>query len=382
MKSTNYPILFVCYASLFIFGLVELCRGTLYPQILSSFAIGAGIGSLFFTTSSFVGLITNFFAPKWLARFGKLRSLHYALIFYVAGGVLFGLSSYAGMWLHFLGAFFVGVGSTGVGITINVLTAEATGPEVRGKALSGLHAMYALAALLAPLLVSLGSKFGMIWNQYFFITSLMTVLLIVKTGALVKKEKSEEQVALPPMPYDWKPYLPYAILFGFYVAGEILASTRLSLFLQQGMNLSPEDARTILFQYFLLFFLGRLAFMFINIKPQTYNLLKMCLIISITCSIAGIFISPWYFPLAGLGMSAFFPMAMDFVSDRFPLEKQSVISVIFLCVGIMISGFHFGFGQMVESAGLSASMLLIPGLHFCCYLILLTLKPKPSAPLI
>jgi len=380
MKSVNYPILLICYLSLFVFGFVELSRGALYPQMLTAFGIGAGVGALFFTTSSFIGLLTNLSVKSWLGRFGQLKSLYLSLILYVFGATFLGLSSILGLWLQFVAAFFIGVGSTGIGITINILTAEAAPDELRGKALSGLHAMYALAALLVPLVISFGDIWEVGWDKYFYFAAVIAALIAAKTYSHVKvtpvlpKTPEEENRT-----FNWKTFLPYAFLFGFYVSGEVLTSTRLSFYLQKGASLSEDVSRSILFRYFLFFFLGRVAFIFINVKKYTMWVLQIALIFAITNFIAGIYFSPWYFPFAGLGMSVFFPLAMDMVSDRFPHEKESAVSFIFLFVGIMISTFHFSFGQIVEHSSLMFSILLIPTLHFICYLILLTLR-KNRAP--
>ena len=375
MEPVKYPILLVCYLSLYVFGFVELSRGNLYPQILSTFAIGAGVGALFFTTSSFVGLLTNMSASWWLKKFGQLKSLYLSLFSYVIGSVCLGLSSQLGIWLHFVGAFFIGISSTGVGITINLLTADAAPNHLRGKALSGLHAMYALAALTVPLFIGLGSKFDFKWEYYFYIAAFAILLIAFKTLTL----KNAEPVAAPEkseIPKGrFKAYIPYAFLFGFYVGGEVLASTRLPYFFQEGLGLSEEISQSIIFRYFLLFFIGRASFIFINVKKYTYRVLQIALVLALTFFTAGIYISPWYFPFAGLGMSVFFPMAMDLVSDRFSKEKEQVVSISFLMVGVIISIFHFSFGQIAEHWGLKFSILLIPTMHFCCYLILLTLRP-------
>ena len=345
--------------------------------MLATFGIGAGIGALFFTTSSFIGLLTNFSVKWWLGKFGQLKSLYLSLILYILGASLLGLSAILGLWAQFAAAFFIGMGSTGIGITINVLTANSVRAEQRGKALSGLHAMYALAALIVPVIIGIGDRWGLSWDKYFYFAAFMTIFLAAKTFSHLKnhpvaaKESAESEEK-----FDWKKFLPYALLFGFYVAGEVLTSTRLSFYLQKGASLSEEVSRSILFRYFLFFFLGRVAFIFINVKKYTFHILQITLVFAITNFIAGIYLSPWYFPFAGLGMSVFFPLAMDMISDRFSKDKEAAVSFIFLFVGIMISTFHFSFGQIVERWGLMFSILLIPLLHFVCYLILLTLKPR------
>ena len=368
MNSINYFALIACYASLFIFGLVEITRGAVYPTILNSFNIGAGVGSMFFVLSAVSGLITNFSAKYWLQKFGAAFGLKVGLFAYLFGVLCLGISAQeiGGIFWHFLGAFVIGIGATGVGITINIITAQATPIAFRGRALSGLHAMYALAALVAPLWVSLGSSWKFQWHYYFLILALGPLLILIWMKFYFQFEDKGKGQELPPIPGNWKRYLPFGLLFGLYVAAETLTSTRLVFYLEQGRNLSPEMARDILTKYFLMFFLGRLSFVFINVREKNYFLLKTCLVITLCAFVLGVYISPWSFVLMGLGMSAFFSLAMDWVSGRFSDENGPAISFIFLAIGISITVWHFCFGQVAQNFGVGTSFQIIGILLFVC----------------
>lgn len=363
----NIQYLVFAYFSLFIFGLVDNGRGPLYPLILKAFSVSPAIGSSIFALSSLSGFIVAFFSDRWLSRLGVIRSTWWTIVTLFISCFIMGLSGlYSTHFFIFaMGSALFGVSAGALGITLNVIVATVTEKNNRRQYMSGLHSMYGVASFLAPLVVSLVLGFTGHWGWVFI--SLMIVPLIFLFSFLGLKEK---KVVLPKNFVAHKDAKVLGPMIALYVATEILVSSRLVLYVKTQWGAPLDHANMLLSIFFSMLLFGRVFFALVKVPYKTFNLLRLSLISSICLILFGLFLNPLFLALSGLSMSLFFPMSMDWLSDKYQEESSTLIPQIMKYVGGALVGMHWIFGfittyfsiQMAVAMG--AFMLTI-----CLYLL-------------
>src|SRR5690606_16012750 len=112
--------------------------------------------------------------------------------------------------------------------------------------------------------------------------------------------------------------LLYGGVFGFYVASEIIISTRLVLYLNAAHGIELESARFTLSIFFLLLLCGRFLFAILPIKGASQRWLLASCSATIIIYVMARWHSPYWLALTGFTMSYFYPVAMDWLTKKFP----------------------------------------------------------------
>lgn len=336
--------LILSYLSLFILGFSDNLRGPLFPEILKHFQISDTKGALFFSLTSLVSFLFSLMAIPILNRMSFLRLLQWALV--MMSMALLGFSQ-APDFAWFLGAAaLLGAAMGFMGVAQNSLATRAAPRHLRGQVLSGLHSMYGLASFIAPLIVGIGLEKGRAWNDYFILASLLALAVVLLSFALPKVNPTSqvEEKDHPGAPVPKSLSLWLSLMIGFYVIAEILVGTRLSLYSIREYHISSAQAS----QHVTLFYLGllsaRIAGIFIRWPGSSIFQLATSLIISLVGYGLGLYVSPWFFALTGLGMSIFYPTSLAYASQFFPKSEGVIFSLIMAAQSILIVSMHLGVG--------------------------------------
>ena len=170
-----WPLILISYASLFVFGISDNIRGPLFPEILKEFNISDSLGSMMFALSSLSGFLASHFARNLLRRFDRRSILQWACIGLAL--TLLGLAVSPNFYIFLGFSILFGLNSGIIGLVPNVLVPLGSTPEKKQRLLSGLHAMYGVASLIAPMLVASISFITGNWRYTFALTALAPLSL-------------------------------------------------------------------------------------------------------------------------------------------------------------------------------------------------------------
>lgn len=374
----HWAYVVLAYLTLLSQSILDNARGPAYPNILQSFDISATRGAQLFAWASVAGLIANASARYWLPKIEAVVGTYYALALMALGSFLFGMSHHFGVWMLDFSSVLMGFGMGVANVAMNLLIARATPLEYRRQFYAGLHSVYGLGSLGAPLLYSLFLSFGQEWNYFFcwlIILPMLTLLL-----ALSKRQhlhghfddfKMNKKAMTPPVNLITR--IAYGCVFGFYVAAEIVVSTRLVHYLSSGHGVSPENARLALSSFFLALLIGRLLFTVVPLRGSSQRWLLLSCAMTLIIYIFSRTISPLFLILTGLTMSYFYPVAMDWMSKKFPQGIEWMMSSVLTSISLLLIAMHLGFGVITDNLGLEAAMLILPIMTTLCFILLLIL---------
>jgi FHS family glucose/mannose:H+ symporter-like MFS transporter len=363
-------LLVLCYLSLFCLGLIDNSRAATYPLLLRDFGVGNAEGALFFTLASGCQLLSTLASRWWLPRWRPLGGL---TRFLILGGMstaaVAGAATVAQPWGWYLtlgAAVLMGLAMGGLAICQNSLVTVATRPEYHRRAYSGLHTMYGISSLLAPVFVSGVMAYGWRWSQWFLLLSLLPLALAFvawrqnhhlraeqgfakgKASALTQHQRYESR--------QWA----IALLLGVYVIAEVGISSRLVLYGMNELGLSQVDAGNRLSLFFLGLMGGRLLLGLVHVPLSSYQLLVISTVSSLIGFTLGLTVSPWFLSLCGLLMSPFFPTAMAWMAEHLSRRVESSTALIMLFQGVMLMLMHQTMGSIEQGFSVHTALWLGP----------------------
>jgi len=358
-------------------------RGPVFPDLLKEYALTDTVGGLFFLLASASGLVNNVLLFKWIEKIGAYRTTQVYSFAQVLGLVIIGFGQKYGLTL--LGAGIIGTSLGGLGISVNVLVIEGASPGRRRQALSGLHCMYGVSSLLAPLLVSFLYHNGLGWRgvlgwvavgpaavmvvSYFYHARLLRALAgdgsRSSAGAEVVTDRARAR----------RVGLYYALIGTFYVVAEISISTRLALYARRDWAYEVDAANLLLVVYFVGLFLGRLASALVRLPWRSYHILVASAVCGLVAYSLGLLFHPLWMAVSGLFLSVFYPCMLALIS-----EEQEEISgyVTSWCITLQsfgIMAMHFLLGRLADDFGLGRALWLGP-LTLLSVLLCLSLKSR------
>jgi MFS transporter, FHS family, glucose/mannose:H+ symporter len=368
--ATDWFVISLCYLSLFAFGLTDNTRGPVFPDLLREFSLSDSAGSFFFLTASGAALINNVFAFRLLERKGSYWVLQVYSVLKVVGILLMALGpTYP---LIIAGAGIFGMGMGGLGIAQNILVAQASPPNLRRRILSGLHCMYGVASLLAPLYVTLLYRSGWGWRPVLAWLALgpaVTLVLSLKrhhksagttaSGANHRASSAAGQ-ASPSEPRPWGATVYFATMLSLYVIAEICLGTRLVLLVRRDWGYDLEWANYLLSGFFLMMFAGRLLLALVPLRHSNSLILAVSLVFSTITFTMGLVHDPIWFVATGLAMSVFYPVAIALITDETGKSAGFITSwcITLQALGLMIM--HFLLGGMSDLFGLGRALWIGP----------------------
>ncbi len=343
---------FACLA-MFVLGMADNIRGPLFPELLIFFNLTNAQGSLSFAAASAAALFGNILAGYLLRKYTLSRVLCISVFTMGIGLIIMGL---APTYLVFVAGSAIFGGSMGlVGLTQNVLVAESVDSRSQSKALSGLHGIYGLSSLLAPLVASYAAILFGYWRSAFFVTA--GIAVAVSLMATLAKADPSFEVHQPfknadHLPTSKKALLLFGGLLAFYVVAEILVSSRLALYMRSYFGKDLKESSLYVTGFFICLLVGRLLF---AVKTFSFSLktqLNASLCASVACLILGLFYHPVFLVLLGFAMAPFYPISVAYISEQTGIYKREFITFAMSFQSFCVIAMHLGVGYLTDRFGL------------------------------
>lgn len=365
-----WPYIILSYLSLFALGLSDNVRGPLFPEILKAFSLNDTQGSLIFAFSASASFFGSLLGARWLKKFNKVRVLDAGLIFCTVGLVGMGASPQFEVLLGFSLVFGFSMGV--MGVCQNTLAAIGSTERRRNQVLAGLHSMYGLASLLAPLIVSgiwlaTGS-----WRWVFWAIATVPLVIVLYSFFVATKvdpvmhsrDHHNRKVAFGPR-------LWVALMLGCYVVTEIMVSSRLALYMSRIRGLSLQESSYYVSAFFVCLLAGRLLFTFFHFKSGLKLQLAASFSLSLVAILLGIYWNPWFLVLSGLTMAPAYPLAVSYMAQVFPGALAPAISVAMATQSFLIILMHLLVGRLTDSLGIQWALMVGPVALFVALMMLL-----------
>lgn len=350
-----WPLILISYASLFVFGLSDNIRGPLFPEILKEFNVSDSMGSLMFALSSLSGFVASYFARHLLRKFDRRSILQGACV--GMSLTLIGLSVAPNFPLFLILSVLFGLNSGILGLVPNVLVPLGATAERKQQLLSGLHAMYGVASLLAPLFVAAVSFFTNSWRFTFLLTAIAPFSLYLYSihkshhphhskPKVTKEEHAENKKK------NFKPQIFLAFMVSFAVAAEIMISSRLALYMRRVWNYDLEMSSIYVTFFFVALLAGRLLFTGITFNKTIRLQLSICLILTAMMYVLGLYIHPLFLAVAGFTIAPFYPLAISLISSEFPQDLDTAVSYMMATDSMMLALMHLLVGKLSDEFGI------------------------------
>lgn len=352
MNRRVWAITFACLA-MFVLGMADNIRGPLFPELLIFFKLTNAEASFSFAAASAAALCGNILAG-YLLRSHTLSRILCISIFIMGAGLI--LMGFASTYVAFVAGSAIFGGSVGlVGLTQNVLVAESVDGRSQSKALSGLHGIYGLSSLLAPLVASYSAIIFGNWRSAFFVTAVLaTIVGLVAT--LVKAEPSFEVHTNLEKPeghlISKKALLLLGGVLAFYVVAEILVSSRLALYMRSYFGKDLKESSMYVTAFFICLLAGRLLFAVKTFSISLKSQLNASLVTAVACLLLGLFSHPLFLVLLGLAMAPFYPISVAYIAEQSGIYKREFITFAMSFQSFCVIAMHLGVGYLTDRFGL------------------------------
>jgi len=353
---TRFSYIFLAYSSLFILGFIDNARGPFYPEFLNHFDILDNIGSYIFSLASLASFVTTVLTKKWFMKLGLIKSSRLFLAVQALSVLCIALSGkFHSFYLMLFASALFGMAVGGLGICNNLLVSKGANPVRLRQFFSGLHSMYGLASICAPILVSWSLQNQISWADFFYFFALIALVPFIYSftvKSVEKKNMQDKSIAIAPRGLS----IIVFILFGFYVASEIVISSRLVIYLQTYHKMDKSQSASYLTYFFIFLLIGRLLVSIRSWKISNNILLNISVILSFIMVVLGLYLHPFFLTLTGLTMSYFFPCATSLLSEKFPTLLEDLMTKLMTGINISLFIMHWLFGQISTSFGIQSAM--------------------------
>lgn len=360
MKSRDRYLILLAYGSLFCFGLIDNIRGPYLPEVIQDLSLSGTSSSMYFALSSLAAFTGSLISP-WLLHRGSAATL--LLWSNLLFGVAFAaLSQAPNLPLLLTCAIGLGLGFGTLNLAQNVLVHEAAPARLRRRLFSGLHSMYGASAMCAPLTASLCRWLELTWRSSFLLISLLPVVVALCAlpfrggSALSHEEKQSARLNRS----DWRAALGVAFIASCYLLGEISVSTRMVLWLRSERGFLPDAANLYLAAFCVLLLGGRVAFTLYHFSLSNENVLRISAILSALFYGLGLAVAPEFVVLSGLTMAPFYPVIMDYVTERFGRKSSSAMSLVLAFGSLSVVVMHAALGVISDWKSLSYALWMGP----------------------
>jgi MFS family permease len=264
----------------------------------------------------------------------------------MAGSLLFG--------------FFAGL----LGLLPNVLVPSATSIGKRQQVLAGLHSMYGISSLFAPIFVAVLIKYFESWRDVFKFSAIFAFILIIYLlfidSALFEQKIEDEVHQLDENKKLDHPYFKnfiFAPILSFAVMTEVMISSRLSLFLFREGHFNFVDASIGLTYFFIALLIGRLVFTFFKFPFSLIKQVTFLEIATILLIICGIYFNPYFLIFAGLTIAPVYPLIAAIIAEEFKGHLDRAMTICVSMNSLLLAFMHIFIGKLTDLLGLKFAML-------------------------
>lgn len=363
--------IFIAYICMVLFGFADNVRGPLYPELIAYFGLTNAVGAWFFAAASIASVGGALFARRAI----ETRGYRWAFLAFL-GAIAVGLAgvSLAPVFLGVVAsAVLLGVGFGGLGVSQNAIVSSAASEHQILRYQAGLHSLYGLSSLLAPLFAAFVFSFLPHWRVPFGLLAGATLILWLQVyrGSELARHPSAV-VPIPPRDPARREQLPeiffWAFTLSLYVAVEILVTTRLVQYLRETQQFEFTRASVGLSIFFLSLFASRALFVFLPVEGSLLARMLGCLSATGLLLVLGLskFTSgwggAWLLSLSGFTMGPFYPMSMTWLSRRFKADLETTVAACLAFSGAVVLLMHGSVGMLTDRFGIAAAFWLGPAL--------------------
>ncbi len=372
--------LVVAYLSMFVLGLSDNIRGPLFPEIIASFHLTGVSSSFFYASTSLAAFFASYFSYSFLRRRSLMFLLNLSLFLMALGLFIIGFSPVFPLLIS--GAVVLGLSIGGLGVSQNLMVSENIPIQIRAKALAGLHSIYGMASLLAPMMAAQATLMFSTWRAAFFVASGVCFILFLvfafyrpqnRAAETTSNNGVEPGATAAKIPFWGK--VTVSALFGFYVVAEILISTRLALYMRENFGMNLEQSSLYVTYFFIFLFVGRLIFAIVRVPGAIKLQMNLSLILSLICLMLGLKVHPFFLALVGLTMAPYYPLSVAYISQNTGQNERHYLTLAMSIQSLSVVGMHLGAGYLTDSGGVKQAFSIGVGALIVSVLSL-NLHPK------
>ncbi|MBX2986897.1 MAG: MFS transporter [Bdellovibrionaceae bacterium] len=369
----------LAYLSLFAYGLGDNIRGPLYPEILRAYELSNTAGSWVFGLSSLAGVLGSLASHAFFRRWDRVRTLNFSLVVMAFSLAGMGLAPDFFWMLAACAGFGFSMGL--ISVCQNALASVGAPEHRRRQILGGLHSMYGLASLLAPMLVAVLVPWTGSWRSPFLMAAAVTALLAVWTLWKLPREpeetlhKGSHRSARGGPPPRRAEQLWVSVILSCYVVAEILIGTRLALYLRRESGADLESSSLAVTMFFVGLLAGRLLMAVLPGTGSLRRILAGSLIGSISLLILGLQGWTWGLILSGLAMAPFYPVVVAFIAQQIPRHIDSTMSWALTLQSFMVVVMHVLVGWLTDEHGIHAALWTGPAVLAVSLIFLVSYGP-------
>lgn len=347
-------------------GLSDNLRGPVFLEILNQYQLTQTQGSFVWATASFFGFFGSYLYPA-VTRWLKLQGVApFSLSTIALALLIVGRPGY-GFEMVLLGSAIFGFALGIITVHINILIQRGVVASEQPPYLSGLHSMYALSSLAAPLVIVLVTWWGGSWRASFDLVAglcLLAVIIMIlgtqklKAAILAEKirhdqEAEESEVVAPRFLFTFL----FAIILGGYVVAEIMISSRIATYLrsEKAMDLTSSSYAAAMF--FVGLFVARAFLFFRPLRFSSFRQLLLSNCLSIFLIFAGILLHPYFLCATGLSMGLFYPISIVYLTEKFSRSMSAILSKSQALQALLIMSMHLMMGVLADQIGMRLSFL-------------------------
>ncbi len=356
-------ILALAYLSLLLLGLSDNMRGPLYPEILKEFSLSDTEGSLFFSLSSLMGFFGGLSSPLWIKKWGRVGTLRVTLLMNAIAllGFSFSPSFFTLICFDFMFGMSVGV----MGVVQNALVVTHSPVHLRNRILSGLHSMYALASLVAPLIVNgvvlLGAN--SVWRLSFQIGAGFGVVILFFSLFNIHDNPEIATAALPKSKEGFGQQIYFGVVLASYVVAEILVSSRIAQYMREQFLSDLATSAQYTAGFFVALLAGRGLFTFWSPRISLKLQLMLSLVLTFVSMLVGIIFHPIGLVASGLFMAPFYPLMMVEAGRLFHKNLNQALAVTMAFSSLFVVIMHLLVGILNDQFGIVVAFSVGP--FFC-----------------
>jgi len=351
-----WPLILISYFSLFVFGLTDNIRGPLFLDILNDFQVSDSKGSWMFALGSISGFFASRLARYLLFRVTRRLILQAASLLMSLSLVGLALSPNFNIFLIF--SFLFGISSGIIGLIPNILVPLGSPENKKQQLLSGLHAMYGISSLIAPLMVAGMDMLFHKWRYIFGLVALIPFMLFLYSLHPSHNEHHANPEKKSTVHHSFKFFhskaqIYLAFMLSFAVCSEVMMSSRLALFMRRVWNYDLEQSSLYVTYFFIALLLSRLLFTAKKFNLSIINQLSISLVSTALMLVCGLMVHPFFLVIAGFCISPFFPLTISLLSNEFPEDMDSAVSMIMTVDSFMLAFMHLFIGKLTDNFGIN-----------------------------
>jgi fucose permease len=240
------------------------------------------------------------------------------------------------LWVLLIASLIYGTGAGGLGLIQNIMVKQGASPHRRRQALAGLHSIYGLASLMAPLGVRALASVSFDWREILIIFAVIPIIMSIMLFRVRPVTSTEDTAKPQPVSLLFRyRQLKIGMVVGGAVTAELAISTRLVALLERS-GYEPDAAALGLVAFFLCLLIGRLSCSVADNPLSNRTLLYLSASLSIVFFVLGLTISPLLLPLVALPLGPFVPVIFDLIANEFPDHFEGTLAFSMVVVSTML----------------------------------------------